>query len=138
MESTGMIKQIDSHGRVLIPREIRIDRDMYRDESLTVEMEVRNTFLYLRSIENNDRGLKGYKRSIDPRGRLVIPTEIRKKLDLNIGDDVEIFTDDEYMVVHSAKKTCALTGTQENLIYIPEYGQYISKKALQVLKDYQD
>lgn len=39
--------------------------------------------------------IKGIARRIDGAGRLVIPSELRKKLDMAIGDEIEIIPVDE-------------------------------------------
>ena len=41
----------------------------------------------------------GIVRKVDELGRIVLPMELRKMLDLNVKDPVEIFVDDERIIL---------------------------------------
>ena len=57
----------------------------------------------------------GMVRKIDELGRIVIPKEIRKNLKLNMGDNVEIFVDENKIVL---KKFSTMLGLEEDLFNI--------------------
>lgn len=57
----------------------------------------------------------GMVRRIDELGRIVIPKEIRKSLNLNMGDSVEIFIEDNKV---SLKKHSSVIGLEEELFNI--------------------
>lgn len=46
----------------------------------------------------------GIIRKIDNLGRLVLPIELRKKLDINIGDPIEIFVDGKNVILKKFHK----------------------------------
>lgn len=41
----------------------------------------------------------GYVRKLDSLGRIVLPKSLRRQLNINIGDNIEMFVDDEGNVV---------------------------------------
>ena len=62
----------------------------------------------------------GIVRKIDELGRMVIPIELRRKLNIKEKDPVEIFVDNEKIVLkkYSSNLTCEVTGevSKDNLI----------------------
>lgn len=48
----------------------------------------------------------GIVRQLDPLGRLVLPMELRKKLDLKIKDPVEIFVDGSNVILRKFERGC--------------------------------
>ena len=58
----------------------------------------------------------GIIRRIDELGRIVIPKELRKNLDINIGDSMEIFIDGHSIVLEKEEKECVLCNNTKNLI----------------------
>ncbi|MBY9081050.1 AbrB/MazE/SpoVT family DNA-binding domain-containing protein [Paenibacillus sp. HN-1] len=58
----------------------------------------------------------GIVRKIDELGRLVIPIELRRTLNLEIKDPVEIFVDGEMVLFRKYAPGCAITGSQKDLV----------------------
>ncbi|TFH61932.1 AbrB/MazE/SpoVT family DNA-binding domain-containing protein [Peribacillus frigoritolerans] len=62
----------------------------------------------------------GIVRRLDPLGRFCIPIEIRKMLELEISNSLEVFIDDEYIILkkYEPQNACLLTGdvSSQNLI----------------------
>ncbi len=58
----------------------------------------------------------GVTRPIDNLGRIVIPKELRKNLDLNVGDSVEFFTSGDKIVLRKYQPADIFTGEMEDLI----------------------
>ncbi|WP_200416150.1 AbrB/MazE/SpoVT family DNA-binding domain-containing protein [Virgibacillus salexigens] len=54
----------------------------------------------------------GIVRKIDDLGRVVIPKELRRTLDIDIRDEVEVFVEDNKIILKkcNANKTCQVTG----------------------------
>jgi transcriptional pleiotropic regulator of transition state genes len=48
----------------------------------------------------------GVVRRIDELGRIVLPIEIRRSLDINVKDPVEIFIDNERIVLQKYSPAC--------------------------------
>lgn len=58
----------------------------------------------------------GFLCNIDNLGRIVIPAPIRKTYDLNKGDAVEIFIDDNGIILKKYNPSCVFCGGMENTL----------------------
>ena len=58
----------------------------------------------------------GIIRHIDELGRLVVPKELRKKLDIADGDPVEIFSDGDRIVMVKYQPNCHFCSASTDLI----------------------
>ena len=58
----------------------------------------------------------GMVRRIDELGRIVIPKEIRKKLEINIKDPMEIYVDGRAITLKKVEDNCVFCGNNKNLI----------------------
>ncbi len=58
----------------------------------------------------------GIVRKIDELGRIVIPIELRRTMNLEIKDPVEIFVDDDKIIFRKYAPGCTITGSQEDLV----------------------
>ena len=75
----------------------------------------------------------GIVRKLDQLGRLVIPKETRRVFNLNGRDPVEIFTDEDKIIIKKYNPGCQCCGNMEN---IKEYkGIKICKKCLDKLSN---
>ncbi len=74
----------------------------------------------------------GIVRKIDELGRIVLPIEIRRALDLNVKDSVEIYTDKDSIVLKKYSNTCAFCDEQDDLIEFDS--KHICPECLKKLK----
>ena len=58
----------------------------------------------------------GIIRGIDELGRLVIPKELRNKFDLKYKDEIEIYTEDNKIILKKYEDGDIFTGNMEDLI----------------------
>ena len=58
----------------------------------------------------------GMVRTIDTLGRLVLPIEIRRMLDLNAGDGVEMFSDKDRIILQKYAPSCIFCGKADNVL----------------------
>ncbi|MBQ9605528.1 MAG: AbrB/MazE/SpoVT family DNA-binding domain-containing protein [Firmicutes bacterium] len=73
----------------------------------------------------------GITRPIDNLGRIVIPKELRSSLEWNVGDNIEIFTSGDKVVLRKFQPADVFTGETEELI---EYeGKKVSKNSVREL-----
>ncbi len=70
----------------------------------------------------------GIVRRVDELGRVVIPKEIRKKLDLNEKDPIEIYVDGRSIILKKFESNCIFCGNNKDLITYKE--KLICKKCL--------
>ena len=59
----------------------------------------------------------GVVRKIDELGRIVLPIEIRKVLDIKQKDAVEIFVDGDQIVLQKYQPSCIFCNNSENVVY---------------------
>ena len=57
----------------------------------------------------------GIVRRIDDLGRVVLPAELRRMLDLGERAEVEIFTDDDSVILRRYQPACTFCGSLEGL-----------------------
>ncbi|CAM3277313.1 AbrB/MazE/SpoVT family DNA-binding domain-containing protein [Filibacter tadaridae] len=77
----------------------------------------------------------GVVRKIDQLGRIVIPKELRKTMSINEGDPMEIFVEEDLILLkkYNAQGACIVTGDvlSENKEYAP--GLILSPKGAEIL-----
>ena len=59
----------------------------------------------------------GVVRKVDELGRIVLPIEIRKVLDIKQKDAIEIFTDGDKIVLQKYQPACTFCNNANNIIY---------------------
>ena len=59
----------------------------------------------------------GVVRKVDELGRIVLPMEIRKTLDIKQKDAIEIFIDEDKIVLQKYQPACLFCGNMENIVY---------------------
>ncbi len=70
----------------------------------------------------------GIVRNLDNLGRVTLPIELRRNLNLNIKDPVEIFVEGDSIILKKYSPCDIFTGDKEDLI---EYhGMMVSKKSI--------
>ncbi len=70
----------------------------------------------------------GIVRRVDELGRIVLPIELRRSLNINERDTLEIFVDDERIILKKYEPADIFTGSMDNLI---EYkGKKVSKESI--------
>lgn len=70
----------------------------------------------------------GIVRRVDELGRIVLPIELRRSLNINERDTLEIFVDDEKIVLKKYEPADIFTGNMDGLI---EYmGKKVSKESI--------
>ena len=74
----------------------------------------------------------GIVRSIDELGRIVLPMELRKTMNINSRDKLEIYVDVDNIVLTKHQCTCSFCGASEDVIDFK--GQCICKNCISELK----
>lgn len=70
----------------------------------------------------------GMVRKIDPLGRLVLPVEIRRVFDFETGSPIEIFTDDNKIILQKFERNCVFCGSKGHIKEFKD--KYICDKCL--------
>ena len=58
----------------------------------------------------------GIIRKVDELGRIVLPIELRRTLDIEVRDEMEIFIDDGKIVLQKFEPTCLFCGSSRSLV----------------------
>ena len=58
----------------------------------------------------------GIIRKVDELGRIVLPIELRRSLDIANQDEIEIFAVDDQIVLHKHEPTCVFCNSNRDLI----------------------
>lgn len=75
----------------------------------------------------------GVVRRIDELGRIVLPIEIRRSLDINVKDPVEIFIDNEKIILQKYSPSCIFCGDADNIVFFN--GKRICSSCLEEIKN---
>lgn len=70
----------------------------------------------------------GFLCKIDKLGRIVVPKPLRTKYDLNIDDTIELFTDDDSIILKKYRASCIFCGSDEDLV--PYQGKTVCKSCI--------
>jgi transcriptional pleiotropic regulator of transition state genes len=77
----------------------------------------------------------GVVRKVDILGRIVVPAEIRKILDVKIEDPLEIFMDGDKIVLRKYSPNCIFCSSDKNMVMI--HGRPVCEKCVNDLKKLQ-
>ena len=75
----------------------------------------------------------GVVRKVDELGRIVLPIEIRKMMDINVRDAVEIFTDGDRIVLQKYQPSCVFCANADNIVFFN--GKRICEDCLKKIKE---
>ena len=59
----------------------------------------------------------GVVRKVDELGRIVLPKELRTVLGINEKDSIEIFTDNDKIILQKYQPACVFCNNIENIVY---------------------
>ncbi len=62
----------------------------------------------------------GIVREVDKLGRIVLPAELRRVLDIETGDSLEIFTEDNKIILRKYQPACIFCGNAEGVVSYKE------------------
>ena len=61
----------------------------------------------------------GIVRPVDALGRIVIPIELRRSLDINTDDSLEVFVQDDFIMLKKFEARCVFCGSDYIIAYLP-------------------
>ncbi|MEA4989181.1 MAG: AbrB/MazE/SpoVT family DNA-binding domain-containing protein [Anaerovorax sp.] len=73
----------------------------------------------------------GIVRKVDELGRIVLPIELRRTLDIEIKTPIEIYVEGEYIILKKYNPSCCICGSMDELINFK--GKNICKKCIDEL-----
>lgn len=76
----------------------------------------------------------GIVRKVDTLGRVVIPIELRRTLDIKEEDSLEIYVDGDRVILRKYVPGCLFCGQANHFIHLS--GKNVCKACISILKDY--
>ena len=74
----------------------------------------------------------GIARPVDPLGRVVIPVELRRTLNIKTDDSLEVFVDGDYIMLKKYEPACIFCGNAKDVENI--HGKNVCRNCLEELK----
>ena len=74
----------------------------------------------------------GIVRPVDPLGRVVIPVELRRTLNIKTDDSLEVFVDGDFIVLKKYEPACIFCGNAKDVENI--HGKNVCRNCLDELK----
>ena len=75
----------------------------------------------------------GVVRQLDTLGRIVVPIELRRTMDIGVKDMVEIFVEDDKIVLKKYHPACIFCGDADNIVFFN--GKRICQNCLEEIKN---
>ncbi len=76
----------------------------------------------------------GIMRRVDSLGRFVLPKELRRQLQIECNDYLQIYTEGEKIIIQKAQSNCALCGRTDDRIDLND--KKVCKSCVSLIKDY--
>ena len=85
--------------------------------------------------KTNDSQTKatGIVRKVDELGRIVLPVELRRTLDISVKDELEIYVDGSSIILKKYRPSCVFCNNEKNIIQFK--GKNICPRCLKALKN---
>ena len=74
----------------------------------------------------------GIVRPVDTLGRIVLPVELRRTLDIDIKDSLEIFVDGEFIMLKKYQPSCIFCDSMDDIVSY--HGKTICKNCIKKLR----
>ena len=74
----------------------------------------------------------GIVRKVDKLGRIVLPIELRKTLNIEIKDPIEIFVDEDFILLKKYEPACIFCGNAKNIVNVK--GKNVCQDCINELK----
>ena len=75
----------------------------------------------------------GIARPVDPLGRVVIPIELRRSLDIKTDDLLEVFVEGEYIMLKKYEQKCVFCSGTEGIVEI--HGKNVCSACIEEMKN---
>ncbi len=75
----------------------------------------------------------GIVRNVDDLGRVVLPKELRKTMDIDVKDPMEFYVEEERIILKKYSPSCYFCGNVENKILYKD--KYVCKSCVKKMED---
>ncbi len=118
MKSTGIVRRVDKLDRIVIPKELC--RILEIEAKTPIEIFLDGTRIVLKKhnegkLPGISKGGLGIVRRVDDLDRIVIPKEVCNKLNIAPKDALEIFVDEDKLVLGKYEPACVFCNEADNV-----------------------
>lgn len=114
MKSTGVVRKVDQLGRIVLPKELRKTHKIVEMQD-SLEIYVEDNMIVLKKYDENSN-ISGIVRRVDQLGRIVLPIELRRNLNITEEKDaLEIYIDDDAIILKKYEPACIFCGNARNV-----------------------
>lgn len=78
----------------------------------------------------------GIIRGVDKVGRIVLPAELRQSLDINHGDAIEIYTEEDKIILKKYSPSCVFCGSNDQMVCYK--GKFICSSCQNTISKHQE
>lgn len=114
MKSTGIVRLVDNLDRIVIPKELC--KGLGIEPKVALEIYIEDSRIVLKKHDTKAKGSIGIVRHVDSLDRIVIPKEVCKLLSIEPKDALEIFVDDEMLVLGKYEPACIFCKEVEDVV----------------------
>ena len=119
MKSTGIVRHVDNLDRIVIPKELC--RSLEIEPKTPIEIFIEDSRIVLKKHEiaegtGKRKGNLGIIRKVDGLDRIVIPKEICKILGIEPKNTLEIFVDENKLILGKYEPACIFCREVENVV----------------------
>ena len=75
----------------------------------------------------------GIVRKIDELGRIVLPMELRKMLDIQQKDSLEMFIDEDKIILQKYQPSCIFCNRTDEIVYL--HGKRVCSSCIETIKN---
>lgn len=117
METVGFVRKVDEQGRVVFPIDMRNELDIKDNQELKIAIQDDTIFFTKENFEiaNDKMQDSTITRKTDELGRIVIPKEYRKLLNIEFKDPVEINRCGKMITIKKSMPFCIFCNDSETL-----------------------
>lgn len=117
MKSTGILRPVDNLDRIVIPKELC--NTLGIEPKTPMEIFVKESKIVLKKHifdQGTIKGSTGIVRKVDGLDRIVIPKEICKALEIKPKTKLEIFVEDEMIILSKCETGCIFCSAENGLV----------------------
>lgn len=116
LKSTGMVREIDGLGRIVIPMELRKTMDIKPKDPLEIYFSNGDMIVVNQYDENAENASTSITRDVDSLGRIVIPKELRKILGIEPKTPLEIYVDGKSIILKKYSPACIFCDSASDVV----------------------
>lgn len=128
LKSTGIVREVDGLGRIVIPMELRKTMQIKPKDPLEIYFLKDSDMIIMSKYGSEASGntasslnSTGIVRDVDSLGRIVIPKELRKIMHIEPKDPLEIYVDGSSIALKKYKPACIFCDGAENVVTLNDH-----------------